>query len=437
MDFDALARAARGAAERANVPGCAVGLLSGDEERTAAFGVTSVEHPLEVDPDTLFQTGSITKTFTGTVAMQLVEERLLDLDAPVRTYLPDFRVADDETASRVTTRHLLTHMPGWIGDYFDDTGRGEDALALMVRRLAELPQVVPLDTIFTYNNAGFYVAGHVLEVVGGAPFEQLVRERLLQPLGLEHSFFFPEEVMTHRFAVGHHAPGEGPVVARPWELPRAANPAGGLTSTVGDLLRYARFQLGGEPGWLARMREQQFEIREGESMGITWILREVDGVQLFGHDGGTNGQVARLLVAPEAGEALAVLTNSSRGSEVTREVTRAFLARFGVQEREPVALDAGPSRLAEYAGRYVSHLIDIDVTLAGPRLVTQMTSKGGFPRPDSPPMPAPPPVPIALADGDIGFVPEGPFRGERVEFLRDETGRIAWLRDGVRLYKRA
>lgn len=419
----------------APVPGCAVGLLADGEIEAAGFGVTSVENPLDVTPDTLFQIGSISKTFTGTVAMQLVDEGRLDLDVPVRTYLPDLRLGEESVAAAATMRHLLTHMGGWIGDFFDDPGRGENALAGMVERMADLPQVVPLDTIFTYNNAGFYIAGRTLEVVGGSPFEQLVEERLLRPLGLEYTYFHPEDVMTHRFAVGHYESEEGMSVARPWALPRAANPAGGLTSTVGDLLRYAQFHLGGEPPWLERMREPQAEIRSGQHVGITWILRTADGLELFGHDGGTNGQIARFLIAPEQREAVAVLTNSFRGGEVTRAVERAFLARFGVEEPGLVALDLEPGRLAGYAGRYVSHMIDIDVVVEDGALITHFRSKGGFPTPESPPLPAPPPVAIALYDDDLAFVPDGPYRGERVEFLR-ENGEIAWFRDGARLYRR-
>ena len=106
--------------------------------------MTSIEHPLEVDAETLFQIGSITKTVTGTLALQLVEKGELDLDAPIRRYLPTLRLADDDVAERVTTRHLLTHTGGWYGDYFADPSRGDDALERILPELAELPQLAPL-----------------------------------------------------------------------------------------------------------------------------------------------------------------------------------------------------------------------------------------------------------------------------------------------------
>ena len=142
-----LAEVVRGHMERLHVPGVALGVLHEGREQTAGLGVTNVDHPLPVDADTLFQIGSITKTFTGTVAMMLVEQGKLDLDAPLRTYLPKLRLQDEEAATRVTMRHLLQHTRGWVGDYFDDTGPGEDALRRMVTRMAKLPQLTPLGEV--------------------------------------------------------------------------------------------------------------------------------------------------------------------------------------------------------------------------------------------------------------------------------------------------
>ena len=200
--FEDVYAAVEAAVEETATPGTAIGLVHDGEEHAAGIGVTSVENPLEVTPETLFQIGSITKTVTGTVAMILVERGELDIDAPVRRYLPKLALADDDVAARVTMRHLLTHTAGWVGDYFADHGAGDDALERMLGDLPRLPQLTPLGEVWSYNNAGFYIAGRVLEVVGGAPYELLVQRLLFEPLGLEHSLFFTEDVMTRRFAVG-------------------------------------------------------------------------------------------------------------------------------------------------------------------------------------------------------------------------------------------
>src|SRR5438105_1651274 len=140
---------------RRHVPGVALGLLLDDVEHTAGFGVTNLDNPLPVDEDTLFQVGSITKTFTATAVMRLVDEGRLDLDRPVQIYLPDFRLAEPNVAATVTTRHLLTHTAGWIGDFFSDTGRGDDALARYVVEMADLEQLTPPGGVYSYCNAGF------------------------------------------------------------------------------------------------------------------------------------------------------------------------------------------------------------------------------------------------------------------------------------------
>ena len=110
--------------------------------------------------------------------MALVERGELELDAPVRRYLPKLALADESVAAAVTMRHLLTHTAGWVGDYFADHGAGDDALARMVDDLQRLPQLTPLGKVWSYNNAGFYLAGRVIEVVTGEPYERVVQSLL-------------------------------------------------------------------------------------------------------------------------------------------------------------------------------------------------------------------------------------------------------------------
>ena len=271
---------------RLHIPGVALGILHGGEKFSAGFGVTNLENPLPVDPDTLFQVGSITKTFTATALMRLIERGQAEIDTPIRLILPGFRLADQAVAENASLRHIFTHTGGWLGDYFDDAGPGDDALATVVARMDGLPQEAPLGEIYSYNNSGFYLAGRVLELLFGETYETAVQKLVLDPLGMDRSFFFARDAITYRVASGHSAvyPGQGgrPEVLRPWWLARAANPLGGLLSTVNDLLRYARLYIhrGTAPGGerllqansLSLMQTPFVPAANGESIGISWFL---------------------------------------------------------------------------------------------------------------------------------------------------------------------
>ena len=238
-------------AEELQVPGVAVGLLHDGEEHHAFHGVTSVEHPLPVDEQTLFLCGSTTKTFTATALMRLVEQGLVDLEAPVRTYLPDFRVADEEAASSVTVVQLLNHTAGWDGDFFKNTGEGDDALARNVAAMAELPQLTRPGEVVSYNNASFAIAGRLVEAVAEVPYEEAVRTFLLDPLDLQDTLFHSRLMMTRRFATGHQRLQDGGTTVMPFGLPRGGNPEGGLATTTRDLVAWARFHIEGDASVLS------------------------------------------------------------------------------------------------------------------------------------------------------------------------------------------
>ena len=430
-----------------HVPGVAVGVFHDGTDYVGGFGVTNVDHPLAVNERTLYQIGSITKTFTGTVAMCLVEQGKLDLDAPIRTYLPDLKLADPEATERATMKHLLTHTGGWVGDYFDDLGAGDDALARMVVQLAQVPQIAPIGTLWSYNNAAFYLAGRVIEVLTGQPYETAVQELVLAPLGMDHTYFFARNIVTERFAVGHKVQDGTPVVARPWELPRTANAAGGLLSDVLDLLIYARFHMRDgtaadgarvlSPEGVRFMQTPHFSRGSQGEMGLTWMLESVGGERTVRHGGGTVGQQTTLVLVPSRHFALTVLTNADRGAELHGEATKWMLRRYlGLENPEPTPLDHRDDELALYAGRYTAAGSDVEISVREGGLIVQMVPKGGFPNRDIRPPEPPPPVRAALYGHDLLVALDEPMKGTRGEFLRDADGSIAWLRMGSRAAKR-
>jgi len=158
--------------EELQVPGVAVGVLHEGRAEYGFAGVTSVANPLPVDEDTLFQFGSTGKTYTATAIMRLVERGDVDLGAPVRTYVPELRLKDEDVAREVTVLQLLNHTAGWDGDLMEDMGNGDDALARYVSRMATIEQVTPLGATVSYNNASLSLAGRVIEKVTGTTYEQ-------------------------------------------------------------------------------------------------------------------------------------------------------------------------------------------------------------------------------------------------------------------------
>ena len=334
--------------EKHKVPGAVVAVLQGDEVVEAAAGVINKNTGVEVTTDTLFQIGSISKVWTATLVMMLVDEGLLDIDEPVRTYLPEFKVADPDVSAKVTLRHLLCHSSGIGGDHILDTGRGDDVLERYIESCAELGQENELGASMSYCNTGYSVLGRVIEKVTGKVWDTVLRERIITPLGLTHTNTLPEEALLFRTAVGHitPTPGADPQVAPVWVLPRSAGPAGLINSTTTDLLTFVRLHLDEgrapdgkqllSPAAVKQMQEAQIEVPDrytlGDRWGLGWILFDWDGHLGFGHDGATLGQNAYLRVLPESRLAVALLVNGGEGSQVFKTlVSEVFQQEAGVE----------------------------------------------------------------------------------------------------------
>jgi CubicO group peptidase (beta-lactamase class C family) len=443
--FKKIARKIIAEMKRLKVPGVAIGIWHQGKEYAEGFGVTSVEHPLPVTADTLFQTGSISKTFTGTMIMKLVEDGKVDLDAPVRKYMENFKVGDPDVTEKVTVRHLLTHMGGWVGDYFNDFGNGDDALDKMVKDIARMPQVQPMGTIWSYNNTGFNVASRIIEVVTKKPYEQVAQEMLFDPLGLKMSFFYPSDILiTHRFAVGHQKVKGKVLVARPWAIGRAGNGVGGVVSSVRDLLKYARFHMSNgakkviSGKSLRAMRVQQVDAGPRGGMGITWFIRKVGDITFYAHGGATNGQQAYLFFIPEKDFALAILTNSDDGGIITAGITNYALdLYFHVKSKLPKPIQKPAGELKEYSGRYQIGTECFDLKVKGRYLIYHHIPLGGFPRPDTPPGPAMPRMRFSFYQKDKVIGLDEPYKDALGDFIRDDKGELQFFRIGGRAHKKS
>ncbi|HWF81063.1 MAG TPA: serine hydrolase [Streptosporangiaceae bacterium] len=394
-------------AQRHHVPGAALGILRvrqghQDEMVEASSGVLNKDTGVEVTKDTVFQIGSITKVWTATLLMQLVDEGLLDLDAPVVEIVPELRLADADVTKQVTVRHLLTHTSGIDGDVFTDTGRGDDCVKTYVAGLDQVAQNHPLGASWSYCNSGFVLAGRVIEKLTGGTWDSAVTKRIFAPLGLEHTITLPEEALLHRTAVGHLTQGtQEPSRAPVWMLPRSMGPAGLIGSTAADLLGFARMHLTGGVGpdgtrllgaaSAAAMTQMQAELPDkytlGDSWGIGWMRFGWNGHRLIGHDGGTIGQSAFLRLLPDDGLAVALLTNSDSGGYLYQDLFSEIFAELADVDMpsplsppaKPVSVDVQP-----HLGTYerASERIEVLAGDDGPVFRTTATGPLAKLRPD-------------------------------------------------------
>lgn len=442
--FATLDEVVRHEMERTQTPGLAVGTCINGDVRVHGYGVISLETGYPTRPDTLFQIGSNTKVFTATLAMKLQDEGILDLDTPVKQYLPDLRLADEQAQATITMRQLLTHVSGLEGDRFEDTGLGDDALTKFVEQAYTWGQETDPGEIWSYCNSGFSLAGRVIEHLLDTPYEEAVRERIFKPLGMNRSFWHAHEVVMYSAAAGHQQlPGqENPTVAHPWAIPRSSNPAGAIISNVGDILTFMRFHLGdgtwnGEPvlkgKTLTAMQEVHATVNSVTQWGIGWTLTEIDGHRVLSHGGTTNGHNTQMLAVPDTGFVITVLTNSSRGSGAIDKINEWALEKYcGLKEVEPERVSLPAEQLARYTGRYSRPMGASTVTAdnGGLKIETTMT------HPLTHEEIVMPPVHLDSIGGNEFIASDGEYEGMRIDFIFGEGDKPRFIRFGYRLVPR-
>jgi CubicO group peptidase (beta-lactamase class C family) len=418
------------------VPGVGFGVIKQGQVLARGFGVTNVENPQPITPDTVFPIASISKTIAATAVMRLVEQGLIELDAPVRQYLPDFRTADEATTNDVLIWHLLTHTPGWEGQLSGED-RGTQTLAHFVDTMRTLPALARPGEMWSYNNAGFSVLGRVIEVVTKRSIHDALRTLVFTPLGLTRTFTRLEDVSTHRFSVAHRSTSGSAAVMRP-PLRSTSITAGGAWMSLNDALAYAAFHLGDGRGVLKRVSLADMRLprvpKRGtdDEMGLGWHLRRVGGVLTSAH-GGTLGHCLLLELVPDRDLAFVIFTNHSGGWQLIQDVERAALRLYeglalkpgqaighrGVNETMPDApILATQPDPAPYLGVYRrppvgSHTVRIQ---DGTLMIDGST--------------------IAFYAPDRAVVTSGNSRGNPIEFVRDGSGQITWVRVVGRIARR-
>jgi CubicO group peptidase (beta-lactamase class C family) len=348
----------------------------GSLEWFVGHGVADVRSREPITEDTVFRIGSITKTFTAIAVMQLGERGLLDLDAPANDYLRSFRLIPAKASFRpATVRHLLTHTAGigyWrrLSDLLrpgigsgDRAGRsGAPPLADYYRK--GLPVEVEPGTKWVYSNHGFAALGQIVEDVSGQPLDRYLRERVFEPLGMEHTELVRSERVRDRLATGYVLCSRGLKAVADREV---LTPGGsGAYSTTADMARYLAALLNGgagehgsvlEPGTLASMFEPHFQLDpRAPGMGLGFEPNEESGHKTVWKTGVVSGFLSALVLAPEDGIGVVVLSNTGGldGRGVAEPLAGALLRRVLGLPDQAVRTDIPPrpETWAEICGWY-------------------------------------------------------------------------------------
>jgi CubicO group peptidase (beta-lactamase class C family) len=441
--FEAIARLTQEKMKEFGVPGVALGILHNGTVSIRGVGITNVEDSLPVTPHTVFPIASISKTFAATAMMRLVEQGKVDLRAPVRTYIPEFRVRDTVATRDATIHHLLTHLGGWEGQV-SGPDRGSETLANFITTITDLMQVAPPGAAWSYNNAGFSIAGRVIEKVTENSINRAIRDLVFQPLGLEHAGTTAGDFIVNRFAAGHTTRDGKPALNRPF-TPSVSVTAGGVGLCMTDLMAYARFHLGDgtAPNGERVLKKESLELMRtpqarkqanDDDIGIGWHLRTMGTVRTASHGGTLGGHILLLEIVPERNFAIAILTNASAGwrliQDVEREALRSYLgatyatnqaiAHRGLVETLPaVEPMARQPDLSPYVGTFARPNNTVVVRVEGGRLFVQERPNNGQPGAE---------MPVSFYGPDRVVVTDGNQRGQSIEFVRDAGGKVTWVR---------
>ncbi|MCM6776820.1 beta-lactamase family protein [Nocardia sp. CDC159] len=365
-----------------HVPGATLAVLVDGRIHELASGVLHRGTGVAATVDSIFQSGSIAKLYTATLVMRLAEAGAVDLDAPVVDALPEFATADPEATRMITPRQLLSHTGGLTCDFTFDSGRGDDCLARYVAAARDVALDCPPGVAVSYSSVGYNVLGRLIEVQTGQSWDDALKQRLLAPLGVEHTMTLPEEALRFRVAMGHLGElGRMPEPAPAWDLmPRSAGPYGRVLVTAGDLVRFARLHLDGGTAadgtrilaaeTVAAMQRRATDVPDkwtvgADGWGLGWTLYDWDGIVGYGHDGASIGQYSYLRVVPSAGVAVALMTNGGGARELYAQLFRELLAELAdvrmpasfAPPAQPPAVDMTP-----FLGSYEREGVTITIT---------------------------------------------------------------------------
>jgi CubicO group peptidase (beta-lactamase class C family) len=331
------------------VPGCAVAAVrDGKVVLASGWGRRDQADALPVTPDTLFAIGSTTKAFTASTIGALVDDGLLNWQRPLRDYLPDLRLDDPVVTERLTIIDLLSHRSGLPRHDLAWLAHPDRSRAEMVRRLRYLPLSRDLRQGFQYCNLGYLVAGHLVEVLSGTRWEDFLRNRVLTPLGMDRTNLSADDMQADPDHATAYERRQGSVVPVPQRPVTSMAPAGAINSCAADMSRWLLAQLGGgqvdgravmSPETVARQHTAHMVVPEDRTFpastrhayGLGWMIGRYRDHRLSEHGGGIDGFATEVMLLPDDGIGVAVMTNSSSSAMAPVVAYRVLDELLGLQ----------------------------------------------------------------------------------------------------------
>ncbi len=272
-------------------------------------------------------------------------------------------------------------------------------------------------------------------------FEVYLQKVIFKPLDMTNTYILPWEMMTKRFASGHTPSEKGIEVAEPWSIGRASGPAGGIVSSVKDMIKYIKFQLGDGDDLVSKksldaLHSPRVVFAPGHSIALTFWIDDTRSARTMGHGGGTVGQISLLTIVPEHDFGLMLVTNCALGRVFNPKITSLALKEYlelDTPEPEPIAIPD----LDEYIGEYVAKLSAVKIEAKDGKLAISQKYLGGFPtaddKPESTEYGDPANYDFYAKDHIVGV--ENMNKGTIAQFIREE-GKVTMIRSGMRLHKR-
>ncbi len=439
---------------RHRVVGASAAVFADGEIRTAAAGLVNVTTGVETTPETVMHIGSITKVFNTTLLMQLVDDGLVDLSAPVSRYLPELRLRDPDHLARITVGMLVNHTSGIDGEMVPEQGHDEEIIEKAIPRFADMGLIHQPGADCSYCNTATVIAGYLTQKIRGRSWYDLMKERIFQPLEMEHAAVLPEDALLHRASVGHHTnPATGEPVRTSFAfLPVSFAPAGATAMmSASALVTFAAAHIGDgtgpngvtilSPESARAMRTPTTRYRGTDldlQFGLGWML---PGDGFVSHGGGGPGILSVVTARPENNVAVAVLTNSDHGGALANELSTSWLeeatgsAPPAPDVRPIVDVDVDTGR---YTGTYenialVHEVVEMDGGIA-------ISSRSKYRFYDNTSTEAGPPIALKPVGDNAFTMPdaEGNATAAVLTFLDPHPdGRMSTIAQGVRLVPRS